>query len=143
MGIVESEKKGFGLEGAGTITRVGACVEDVGVGDRVIALVPTCFSSQVRVNAQLCAKMPDELSFEDGATMPAVYGTVIYSLLHVGQLERNQVCDLLQAFRTLLIAVSDRLHPFSLWRSWHRGHSDLPDDGRACETFIFCQFFSC
>lgn len=35
--------------------------------------------------------MPDDMSFEDAATTPCVYSTVIHSLLEVGQLEADQV----------------------------------------------------
>ena len=35
--------------------------------------------------------MPDDLSFEDAATMPCVYGTVIHGLLDKARLEEGQV----------------------------------------------------
>lgn len=35
--------------------------------------------------------MPDTLSFEDGATMLCVYGTIVHSLLDLGRLEKDMV----------------------------------------------------
>jgi NADPH:quinone reductase-like Zn-dependent oxidoreductase len=91
LGVVEVPKAGLGLEAAGIIRSIGPEVTDLSVGDRVILLGTGCFSTSTTVSEQLCAKMPDDLSFEDGATMPCVYGTAIYSLIEVGRLEKGQV----------------------------------------------------
>lgn len=91
MGIVEVPKAGLGLEAAGIIRRIGSQVKDLSVGDRVMVLGTGCFSTSFITASSLCAKMPNELSFEDGATMPCVYGTVIYSLVDVARLEKGQV----------------------------------------------------
>jgi NADPH:quinone reductase-like Zn-dependent oxidoreductase len=90
-GIVEPLKPGFGFEVTGVVKRVTPSVKNVAVGDRVMAYTEVGFSSKVVVLWQMCSKIPETLSFEDGATMPVVYGTVIYSLIDVGRLERGQV----------------------------------------------------
>jgi NADPH:quinone reductase-like Zn-dependent oxidoreductase len=91
MGIVDATKKGLGLEGAGTICCIGQDVKNLRVGDRVMVFATGSFSTRLITSAQLCAKIPDELSFEDAATMPCVYATAIYSLMDVGRLEKGQV----------------------------------------------------
>lgn len=91
MGIVGATREGFGLEAAGVVSRIGPMVKNMAVGDRVMYLGHGTFASHSVVSEDLCAKMPDNLSFEDGATMPCVYTTSIYSLFHVGHLERGEV----------------------------------------------------
>lgn len=81
----------LGLEIAGIVTKVGADVSDLAVGNRVMAMPPSaCFKTLVTTPAALVQKIPDSLSFEDAAAMPICYGTVIESLLNIGQLERGQ-----------------------------------------------------
>lgn len=91
MGIVSASKPGFGLEAAGTVTRLGPEVKDLKVGDRVIFMGYGTFASHTVIPEQLCVRIPDDLSFEDGATMPCVYSTSIYSLFNVGGLTKGQV----------------------------------------------------
>jgi NADPH:quinone reductase-like Zn-dependent oxidoreductase len=94
MGIVEGQKRdssGLGCECAGVVHAVGSEVEDLKVGDRVIVFTAATLSTKLATKAKLCVKIPDQLSFEDAATMPCVYVTVIHSLLDLGRLEKDQV----------------------------------------------------
>lgn len=91
MGVVDATKKGIGLEGAGIVRGVGPEVKDFKVGDRVILFEHGCFSTRIAISAKLCAKIPGDLSFEEAATLPCVYSTVIHSLLTIGRLEKGQV----------------------------------------------------
>lgn len=91
MGIVAGAKEGIGLEGAGIVRNVGSEVKDFGIGDRVLIFEHGCFSTRIAVAARLCVKIPDMLGFEEAATMPCVYSTVIYSLITIGRLEAGQV----------------------------------------------------
>ncbi|KAL8836758.1 MAG: hypothetical protein Q9170_002787 [Blastenia crenularia] len=91
MGIVEPTKEGIGLEGAGLIRRIGSKVQDLKVGDRVMMFEHGCFSTRIAIAAELCSKIPDDLSFEEAATMPCVYSTVIHALLTLGRLEKGQI----------------------------------------------------
>lgn len=93
MGLVGGTADGIGLEGSGIIRRIGPDVEGLQVSDRVLIFGRGCFTTRFVTSAKLCAKIPDNLSFEEAATMPCVYSTVIYSLMTVGQLERGQVRD--------------------------------------------------
>ncbi|KAJ4346503.1 uncharacterized protein N0V89_010432 [Didymosphaeria variabile] len=91
MGIVDGPKNRLGLEGAGVITRTAPGVDHLRVGDRVFVCDLGCLSTKIVTSAQLCARIPDSLSFEDAATMPCVYSTVIHSLVNVGGLESGQL----------------------------------------------------
>ena len=75
------------------VTRLGPDVKDLRVGDRVILFSRGSFSTSIITSEKLCEVIPDELSFEEGATMPCVYATAIYSLIDIGGLKRGQVCD--------------------------------------------------
>src|SRR6266536_5431244 len=90
-GIVEIPEQGFGLEASGVISSVGSEVKDLQVGDRVMLFSRGCFSTSVTVSEKICEKIPDNLSFEDAATMPCVYATAMYSLFNIGRLEKGKV----------------------------------------------------
>jgi len=89
--VGDTESSGLGCEASGIIQRVGPDVKDLRPGDRVLTLASGAFSTVLTTSALLCARIPNDLSFEDAATIPCVYSTVIYSLLEIGQLEADQV----------------------------------------------------
>ncbi|KAH7400779.1 hypothetical protein DE146DRAFT_653958 [Phaeosphaeria sp. MPI-PUGE-AT-0046c] len=89
LGIVDGPKHKLGLEGAGIVTRTAPGVENLRVGDRVFTCDRGCLATTMVTSAKLCARIPDSLSFEDAATMPCVYSTVIHSLINLGGLERG------------------------------------------------------
>jgi acyl transferase domain-containing protein/NADPH:quinone reductase-like Zn-dependent oxidoreductase/SAM-dependent methyltransferase/acyl carrier protein len=70
----------LGLECTGVVSAVGAGVESVSVGDRVMALAPAALRSHVVTEAHAVAPLPETLSFTAGATIPVTYLTVLYSL---------------------------------------------------------------
>ncbi|KAG8162941.1 hypothetical protein KVR01_007419 [Diaporthe batatas] len=81
----------IGLEITGVVSRVGSQVSEIAIGDRICGVaVEGCFSTHVVLLDTLVLKLPDELSFEEGATMPACYTTAVHALIEVGQLKRNQ-----------------------------------------------------
>jgi NADPH:quinone reductase-like Zn-dependent oxidoreductase len=92
MGVVASASAsgGFGMETAGVVTKVGPQVHNLSPGDRVIHMGEKCFSTSLIVSAKQCVRIPPELSFEDAATMPCVFATVIYSLIELARLEKGQ-----------------------------------------------------
>ncbi|KAI9774066.1 MAG: Type I Iterative PKS [Geoglossum simile] len=93
MGIVDGQEAGgkdLGCECTGVVRNVGSQVAQLKPGDRVMVFCSNSFTTRLRTRSRLCARMPDELSFEDGATMPCVYSTVIRSLLDIGRLGRHQ-----------------------------------------------------
>lgn len=91
MGIVDSPKDGLGLEASGIVTRVAPTVDHVRPGDRVMTMLQGAFATRKMVPGQLVVRIPDSLSFEEAATMPAVYATVIHCIVNLGQLAKGQV----------------------------------------------------
>lgn len=95
MGIVDGQgidDDGLGCEGAGIVEKVGPEVKHLSPGDRVLVFSASvgAFATSVTLPGQMCVRIPDKLSFEDGATMAVVYGTAIYSLIDKAQLEKGQ-----------------------------------------------------
>jgi NADPH2:quinone reductase len=56
-----------GREGAGVVTKVGAGVKDLVVGDRVAFLGVGSYAEQAAVNADRCIKLKANVSFAQGA----------------------------------------------------------------------------
>ncbi|KAF4462221.1 polyketide synthase [Fusarium albosuccineum] len=89
MGIVQASD-GFGLEGAGVVRHIGPDVKGLQLGDRVMFFGDSAFATKVVASERTCAKIPDDLSFSDAATMPTVFGTAYHSIFNVGNLEKDQ-----------------------------------------------------
>ncbi|KLJ11109.1 hypothetical protein EMPG_09776 [Blastomyces silverae] len=88
--VLEYPEDGLGVEAAGIVSAVGPDVKDLRIGDRVMLLRNGSFRSHVVSPERLCVKIPGGLIFENAATMPAVFATAVYSLLHLGGLQRYQ-----------------------------------------------------
>ncbi|MGZ2749830.1 SDR family NAD(P)-dependent oxidoreductase [Burkholderia stagnalis] len=80
----------LGSECAGVVSRVGAGVSAVQVGQRVVAIGAHCFASHVCVDAALVAPQPDTLSAEDAAGLPIASMTAWYALKEVASLGAGQ-----------------------------------------------------
>ena len=80
----------LGDECAGRITRVGGGVSGLKVGDEVIAIAPGSFASHVLTRADLVVRKPRYLSFSEAVTMPVVFLTAYYALVHLGQLRPGE-----------------------------------------------------
>lgn len=94
MGVLSFGSKSvpLGLELAGVVRRVGSNVRHVAIGDRVCAVaVEGCFTTNAILVAPLVHKIPDDLGFEEAATMPGCFTTAVQSLIDVGQLQKGQV----------------------------------------------------
>ncbi|WP_169332695.1 type I polyketide synthase [Nocardia araoensis] len=76
----------MGSECAGRVTAVGAGVEQFAVGDRVVALAADSFARHVTVNQGMVARLPDDLSFADGATVPYAFTAAWHALFDLGGL---------------------------------------------------------
>lgn len=93
MGIIEVTPPTFGYEATGIVRRVGPKAGKLSDGDRVALVGFDVFASTVTTTEKLCERLPDELDFINGASMPLVFATAIYSLINVGGLRRGQVCE--------------------------------------------------
>ncbi|KAL2760152.1 hypothetical protein ACRALDRAFT_1046570 [Sodiomyces alcalophilus JCM 7366] len=81
---------GLGRSASGRISAVGPDVKDFAVGDRVIGLGSGSFSSHMRTSEALVEKIPDSISFEEAATLPAAYATALAALYNAGNLQAGQ-----------------------------------------------------
>ena len=76
---------------SGLVQRIGSNVDHVSIGDRVMALWPLRnITTHAILSASLIVRIPDNLTFEEAASMPASFTTAIRSLLDVGQLTKRQ-----------------------------------------------------
>jgi NADPH:quinone reductase-like Zn-dependent oxidoreductase len=86
-----SSQDTLGMEVAGTVQRVGAEVNGLMVGDRVMAFtIDGGFSTHVVLAEHHIIRVPDGMSFEDAATIQATFGTAVYALLEVGRLGKDR-----------------------------------------------------
>ncbi|KAL8818356.1 MAG: hypothetical protein Q9223_002991 [Gallowayella weberi] len=90
MGVIEIHGRGPGLESSGIVRKVGPDTKYLREGDRVVCCIDGSFSTTTVITELCCAKIPDYLGFLDAATIPVVYGTVIYSLMDIARLARGQ-----------------------------------------------------
>lgn len=79
----------LGWECAGTVTRVGEDVEDIVVGDEVIAFADGALAAHVVTNATLTAPKPERLTAAEAATLPASYLTAYHSLVDLARIDRG------------------------------------------------------
>jgi NADPH:quinone reductase-like Zn-dependent oxidoreductase len=80
----------FGVEACGLVTSVGNAVRGIEVGDRVAAITQGAFSTSVRTKAAFAFKLPGDMSFEAGATMPLAYATAYHALVELGRLRHDE-----------------------------------------------------
>jgi len=72
----------LGIECAGVVARVGSGVGDLAPGTRVMAFAAECFASHVLVRRQDAVPLPEGLSIEDAAAVPAAFVTARFGLIH-------------------------------------------------------------
>lgn len=97
MGLLPDEavEKGFagaslGLEFAGIVRRVGEGVQTLRPGQRVMGFGSSCLASHVVTRADAVAPIPDAWSYVDAATVPTVFFTAYYALVHLAQLQAGE-----------------------------------------------------
>lgn len=97
MGLLPDEalENGFagptlGLEVAGDVTDVGPGVKDFRAGDAVLCSSSAGFASHVTTKADMVLRKPAAWSYEAAATVPAVFFTVHYALVHLARLQPGE-----------------------------------------------------
>ncbi len=80
-----------GGEVAGTVDAVGPGVTAFRPGDRVMAMVNTGgYAEQTIASASECFRMPEKMSFAEGAAMPIVYQTSYFALKYRAALKPGE-----------------------------------------------------
>jgi threonine dehydrogenase-like Zn-dependent dehydrogenase len=111
------------------VRKVGPEVKYLRVGDRVLCCTDGSFSTTWSMSELFCAKIPDSLAFEEAATIPLVYGTVIAGLMDLAKLSKGQVGIMLVVeISSLLKAYLDCPHTFCLRWCWHSCYPNSQDD---------------
>jgi NADPH:quinone reductase-like Zn-dependent oxidoreductase len=92
MGLYESARKSVGypitpgFEVSGVVEAVGEGVDDLSVGDRVIAVTRFGgYASHVLVPRAQVFRMPKQLRFEQAAALPVVFLTAYYALCELAR----------------------------------------------------------
>lgn len=80
----------FGHEASGIVTRVGSKTSEVSCGDRVVFVGPGSMRTHIRAHESVVQKLPDIMSFEEGASIPIAYATAYRSLVEVARLEKGE-----------------------------------------------------
>jgi acyl transferase domain-containing protein/NADPH:quinone reductase-like Zn-dependent oxidoreductase len=80
----------FGVEASGVIVKIGDNVSNLKVGDRVAAMTQGAFATTTRTKASFAFKLPSDMSFEAGASLPLAYSTAYYSLIELGRLQEDE-----------------------------------------------------
>jgi NADPH:quinone reductase-like Zn-dependent oxidoreductase/malonyl CoA-acyl carrier protein transacylase len=88
MGQLKGDR--LGQECSGVVTKVGTAVSDLKAGDRVCAMSPGSLSTYTRCPASGVWVIPDQMSFEIAASIPAVFCTAYYSLIDLGRLTQDE-----------------------------------------------------
>ena len=88
LNLYPGEAGPLGLECTGIVTTADA---DSGfeLGQQVIALAPGCFSKYVNTDARLVVPLPENLSWEEGATIPITFLTASYGLEDLAQIQKG------------------------------------------------------
>jgi len=80
----------LGVECSGVVTRMGQGVTKFKPGDRIITFGIGCYRSYYRNSEHMCEKIPDNMSFEDAASIPCIYTTAYYSLVDMARLQPGE-----------------------------------------------------
>ncbi len=90
MGMYPGDPGPIGIECAGVITKVGQGVENLRVGDAVLAIAPSAFDRFAVTNAKLVTLKPTNLTFSEAATIPIAFLTAYYGLHNLAKITSQQ-----------------------------------------------------
>lgn len=92
MGMLTPDRNGQVHEAAGTVTRLGPGTEMSGlrVGDRVCGVFDGFFASRSRASWMGAAKIPDNMSWAEGVSIPYAFVTAYHGLITVAELKKGE-----------------------------------------------------
>ena len=79
-----------GLECAGIVTRIGSKCTEFRVGDRVCAAILGCARTFARCDHRLAVKMPESLTYAEGAAFPVTAISAYYALVELARLQKGE-----------------------------------------------------
>ncbi|KAF9873136.1 polyketide synthase [Colletotrichum karsti] len=83
----------MGYECSGVVTRLGSdALKESGlkVGDRVCAILRGHWATRVSINWPCAVRIPDDMSFEDAASIPMVFATAYHGLYDIGRFAKGE-----------------------------------------------------
>ena len=88
--MMEGRGERLGGECAGRIVSVGAGVQELKVGDEVVAFAIGGLASHVTISSKLVIRKPKSLSLEAASALPVVFLTALYAFRRVARLRPGQ-----------------------------------------------------
>ena len=80
----------LGQECSGVVTKIGSGASKLEIGDRVCAIAAGSIASVARCKTDCAVKLPDSISFLNGASIPLIHCTAYYCLAHVARLKPGE-----------------------------------------------------
>ncbi|VAW96734.1 Polyketide synthase modules and related proteins [hydrothermal vent metagenome] len=80
LGHYPGDPGALGDECAGEVVAVGNKVKNISVGHRVMSMAAGSLGEYITVNSDLAAVIPDDMHYQQAATIPVVFLTVHYAL---------------------------------------------------------------
>jgi acyl transferase domain-containing protein/NADPH:quinone reductase-like Zn-dependent oxidoreductase/surfactin synthase thioesterase subunit/SAM-dependent methyltransferase/aryl carrier-like protein len=80
----------FGLECSGVVSAVGSEVTNIKPGDEVMATAPSCLGGFAYPLGVHCVKKPKHIDWNEAASLPVVYTTAYFSLVHHCRLQKGE-----------------------------------------------------
>ncbi|KAK0721191.1 KR domain-containing protein [Apiosordaria backusii] len=90
MGTMPGDQRMLGGEAAGYVVRVGGPNTGFRHGDRVVVFSGGAIANRIITNKARAHRIPDWMSFEQAATLCAVYLTCMHALLGLADLKKGQ-----------------------------------------------------
>ena len=89
LGMYPGDPGAMGGECAGRVTRVGAGVAGIAVGDDVLCLAGGSFSRYVVTPREAVVRLPANLTHEQAASIPVTFLTACYGLHHLAKIKKG------------------------------------------------------
>lgn len=87
LGMYQGDPGPLGGECSGRVVRVGEGVTEYKAGDAVVCLAGGSFAKYVVTPVAACVPLPDDLSFEHGASLPVTFLTAHFGLHHLARIK--------------------------------------------------------
>lgn len=80
----------LGQEASGIVIRTGKNATKFKPGDRVSTMNVGTHATKIRCDYRVTARIPDSMTFEEAASVPVIFNTVVYALIKVARLRKGQ-----------------------------------------------------